>query len=537
MALLKFSNITISRSHAGQCPAPVVSHFNCRLAAGHIHFFLGPNGCGKTSLVKAVMHLHSLRRFQVQGAIDLLDQPIWRNGVVFDSTDRLRRFLLKHVGYITQNAYAALDPGLTLAQSFAEKETRLGQVAAADRAATIFRDLLAPAERAQGRWRRMLDRRPGRLSGGQRQLANIALSLSGRPALVIADEGFDSIDFSRLQGVLQFLIEQVRCHGATLLLTCHSYALIYQIQQMLADEPSAGASIQVHEFEAGFAARMQQAFARTRQQLQARWARPPAPVDAGDGRLRVHRFATRPGQIYPRSPFCLQLDQDLHIPAGAVVGLIGASGSGKSTFAQLMARAAIKTTPRLKPAPGRVQYSFQAPYPCFNPRRAPWRMLAEGRNGDRSRQADPAAVLVDHLDGAALIRRRPELQRQSGIYLSGGELQKLCLGRAIAWQPQFLLLDEPFSHLDVTAAGGLQRLFQARASRRGAIFLIMHDLCLALVLCDFLIMVADGRIGAADHVGNVLAHLRRTCCPAVDDGPWAALQSAMAIFGAAGADA
>ena len=89
--------------------------------------------------------------------------------------------------------------------------------------------------------------------------------------------------------------------------------------------------------------------------------------------------------------------------------------------------------------------------------------------------------------------------------LSGGERQRAMLARALAQQPDLLVLDEPTAHLDlrsqVECAGMLERLNRERAT---SILLVSHDLSLAAQLCDRLLLLAEGRIARLGPPDDVL---------------------------------
>jgi iron complex transport system ATP-binding protein len=88
--------------------------------------------------------------------------------------------------------------------------------------------------------------------------------------------------------------------------------------------------------------------------------------------------------------------------------------------------------------------------------------------------------------------------------LSGGERQRVFLARALAQEPQVLLLDEPTTHLDLRHQTGMYDVVQALCRERGlAVLAVLHDLNLAAVYCDRLVLMSEGRVrgeGAPDTV-------------------------------------
>ena len=105
---------------------------------------------------------------------------------------------------------------------------------------------------------------------------------------------------------------------------------------------------------------------------------------------------------------------------------------------------------------------------------------------------------MTHLEVGALAGRRLET-------LSGGELQRVVLARALAQEAPILLLDEPTSALDVGhRVGALERVEFLRRTRRLTVITVLHDLTLAAQFCDRLALMAGGRVVAVGEAGAVL---------------------------------
>lgn len=202
---------------------------------------------------------------------------------------------------------------------------------------------------------------------------------------------------------------------------------------------------------------------------------------------------------------------DLRVPDGAVVGLLGGNGSGKSSllrtvyramrpaagmvtvdgddvWRELSARAAARRTAAVTQMPGPLELSVREVVELGRaPHASGW-----GGLGDEDRAA--VARAVDAAGVAHLVHRRCST-------LSGGERQRVLLARALAGEPRLLVLDEPTNHLDVAAQHDLLGL--VRASGTSAV-VALHDLDLAGAYCDHVHVLAGGRVVAHGPVLDVL---------------------------------
>lgn len=210
----------------------------------------------------------------------------------------------------------------------------------------------------------------------------------------------------------------------------------------------------------------------------------------------------------------LTLDVDLDAPAGATTVVLGPNGAGKSTLLLAIAgvvpvergRVTLGSTVLDDPAAGVTRPAssrhlgvvFQGGLlfdhltvrenVAFGPR-------ATGT--PRERADATAALWLDRLDASHLADRRP-------AELSGGQAQRVALARALATEPRGLLLDEPFSALDVSGRAQLRRvLTDVLAAFDGPRVLVTHDPTEAFLLGDTIHVVEDGRtsqVGSPDEV-------------------------------------
>jgi NitT/TauT family transport system ATP-binding protein len=178
-------------------------------------------------------------------------------------------------------------------------------------------------------------------------------------------------------------------------------------------------------------------------------------------------------------------DVSLCVTAGQVISLVGPSGCGKTTLLHLCAGL-------LELSDGAIENSFTTPAVMFQqPRLLPWKSTLD--NIAIGLKARGVSLAERH-------RRAQELGLRMGLdeddlekypsELSGGMQQRAALARALALEPDLLLLDEPFSALDIGLKTELYRLLiEQLAQRQAAVLMITHDLMEAVRLSDTILLM------------------------------------------------
>jgi len=172
-------------------------------------------------------------------------------------------------------------------------------------------------------------------------------------------------------------------------------------------------------------------------------------------------------------------DFSLHIATGQIVGVVGPSGSGKTTILKLITGIQTPDSGTVTVAPGILGYVFQ------EPRLLPWRtaldnvavpLRAQGKTKTEAREA--AAHWLERVELGGFERYHP-------AELSGGMAQRVALARAFAVEPRILLMDEPFSGVDVTLKGSLMDILESIIrERKPTVVYVTHELTEALRLAD-----------------------------------------------------
>ena len=225
-----------------------------------------------------------------------------------------------------------------------------------------------------------------------------------------------------------------------------------------------------------------------------------------------------------RGPYLHAVDDvSIRIERGESVGLVGESGCGKSTLVRLVTRLldasegaivfnerdiggiAAKDFAR-RPERARIQMVFQDPTDSLNPRYTAFDCIAE-----------PIRLLTSvtgNLDArvaelAASVGLPPELLSRFPHQLSGGQKARVGIARALASEPELLILDEPTSALDVSVQAIILQLLARLRRERGLSYLfVSHDLNVVRLLCDRVVVMYLGRVIESGPAAELFAHPR-----------------------------
>jgi len=484
----------------------VVHGVNLSMAPGERLALVGESGSGKS--VTALSILHLLESARLSGSVR------WQGRELLTLGKReLQAIRGDEVAMIFQEPMTALNPLLTIGQQIAEVlelKKGLAKPLVWPRVLQLLQEtgIEEPGRRAHSY--------PHQLSGGQRQRAMVAMALASEPKLLLADEPTTALDANLRLQMLELLERLQQRTGMAVLLITHDLTLVKHFAQKIAVMEKG------HLVEQGDCLQVfaQPTHAYTRKLLSSKPDRTglvaapgtDSPVLLQARQLRVHYPMALPGMRgwFRQGRFTALLGADFSIRAGMTLGVMGESGSGKTSLAQAVL-GLIAHEGHLEfhgqqwsGRPGndqdlrrRVQVVFQDPFGSLSPRRTVGEIVAEGlqlhfpqlsaKETEQRVLATLAEVGLTPEDFPGLLSRYPHA-------FSGGQRQRIALARALVIEPRLLVLDEPTSALDVTVQQQILTLLQDLQKRRGvAYLLITHDLDVLRAMAHEVMVLQGGR--------------------------------------------
>jgi peptide/nickel transport system ATP-binding protein len=532
-----------------------VEHVNVTVAKGQTVGIVGESGSGKSVTSYAVMRILDRAGHIADGAIDF-------NGVDIRAAgeESMRELRGREISMIFQNPRAALNPIRKVGHQI--EDVLMEHVKASSQDVTQKAiEILEQVRIARPRER--YHAYPFELSGGMCQRIVIALALACRPQLLIADEPTTGLDVTTQKAVMELVVELTRERGMSTILITHDLGLaatycdqVVVMEKGKVVETATSRTIFTAP-EHAYTRKLMRATPRPgktlRDLLPEDTAFPPEPAKLP---ANVMSFAEKVNEQkpllvveklvkeYPRKGFegfggalkkafkrkpapepemFRAVDGiSFTINRGESVGLVGESGCGKSTTSTMVMRLIDKTSGTITfngenigdiPANEfarsatrrRIQMVFQDPTDSLNPRFSAARAIA-----------DPIMRLGDLKGGAAVRARCEELARQVGLpielldrfphQLSGGQKARVGIARAIAMQPDLVILDEPTAALDVSVQAVVLNLLQELKESLGMSYLfVSHDLNVVRLLCDRVIVMKTGKIVEEGQTERVLS--------------------------------
>ena len=537
--ILNIENLTLE---AGQ--KQLIRGISLRLEKGKFTGLVGESGSGKTLTALSVLRLLPAAVRMTDGTIRFY--PAGHRGETVDLASlpekKLNHIRGHKISMIFQEPMTSLNPSMRCGQQVAEViRMHLGgdHRSVRSRVLKLFGEVKLPDPASAYRsW-------PHQLSGGQKQRVMIAMALATNPELIIADEPTTALDVTVQKSILDLLAELRDKYRLTILFITHDLMVLKQIADHMlimyrGEVVESGTTHQIlmspeHPYTKGLIA--------CKPRLEVAPYRLPTLADFMAGRKPDTRTLDKP-EISFNDPPLLSIrnlnkwyslhrgkrivravrDVSFDVYRGETVGLVGESGCGKTTLGRTILQLIEATSgdidyegkdlmsysgSALRKIRRKIQVVFQDPYSSLSPRMTAGEIILEPMrihqtgNSSRERKARMQKLLEQVGLLASDANRYPH-------EFSGGQRQRIGIARALACEPDFVILDEPVSALDVSVQAQILNLLNELKQAYGLTYIfISHDLTVVKYMSDRILVMKDGAIvetGRADAVYEKPAH-------------------------------
>jgi peptide/nickel transport system ATP-binding protein len=506
----------------------ILRGINLEVGDGECLAIIGESGAGKTTLGLSIMRLLN---GNTGGKITLGDTDIFSL-----SEEEMRHLRWNRVAMAFQSAQNRLNPTHRILDQVAEpliSHGLKGRAQAKEKAAELLL--------ATGIQKDKLSYYPHELSGGEQQRVLLAMALIGDPELLILDEPVSSLDARSRVEVTSFLKQVIA--GRTSLVVTHNFAtaarlasktatlyggrivelgqtsqvllkprhpytraLLRSYPNMTTVKDLQGIKGKMDRSVAGcaFHPRCTQAIPICREQM-------PALQEYDKRFIACHRGGIIPAlaatEISKSFKTLKAVDNvSLILEHGETLALVGQSGSGKTTLAKMLAGILepdtgevlierMKADQREKGFHRTVQLVFQNPGEALSHRLTVLESVREPLEiqgiGTRAERDETARKIIEEVELPTTEKFLDEYPH----HLSGGELQRVNIARALVLNPQVLIADEPTAFLDSSIQAKILKLLMSLQENRGlSVLFITHDIAVARKISDHIAVMQEGRI-------------------------------------------
>ncbi|WP_084268683.1 ABC transporter ATP-binding protein [Oceanobacillus damuensis] len=474
--LLEVKNLSLSfiqyKKGLRETKLQVVRDLNMTIHKGEIVAVIGASGSGKSLLANAVLGIlpdHAL----LDGTLNYKGEAL--------TSDRQRQLRGNQISLIPQSVNA-LDPLMKTGKQV-QSVIRKGNKKKAQQ--SIFAEVGLPIGTAE--------KYPFELSGGMARRVLASTAMASGADLIIADEPTPGLDPKVLNETVGYM-KQLALDGKGIMFITHDIETALKIADRVVVFKE-GKTVEIADANnfTGNGEKLKHSFTKQLWNAMPQNAfiegvnlqgRLPESIETDGQGLKVERISYH----YGKNPYLFR-DLELYVKPGEAVGLHGYSGSGKSTMAQIIAGYLKSETGRIsvngKTASGSknpVQLVWQHPEKVINPR---WQM---------SKVLREAGMTDNGLLGELGIRQ--EWLSRWPSELSGGELQRFCVARALHKDTKYIIADEMTTMLDpITQAHLWQTILRLADERNIGVLAISHDY-------DLLKRVSNRMINF-NHITNV----------------------------------
>jgi peptide/nickel transport system ATP-binding protein len=536
--LLACNNLNIS--FGKKTLKKVVDEVSFFVAKDEILGIVGESGSGKSVTSMAIMGLLPRDSSRVTGSIQFVGEEL----LTLKSRE-LQKMRGNEIAMIFQEPMSALNPSINCGNQVAEMlhiHLKLSRAEAKKETLSLFEKVKLP------RPKEIYNSYPHQISGGQMQRVMIAMAISCKPKLLIADEPTTALDVTVQREVLLLLKELQKETGMSLIFISHDLALVSEIAQrvVVMYKGKVEEVGTVNEIFKQPKSIYTKALLAARPTLDKRLHLLPTISSLAEKKfipkeITPQERALHHKKLYLNAPL-LEIqnlekyyyqkpllfgkkqtvkavdDVSFSVFEGETVGLVGESGCGKSTLGKTILQLEIATggkvffrgkeithlkSHEIRQLRKDIQIIFQDPYSSLNPRLTigqaimePMKVHGIGSSDYQRRSKTKELLTRVGLDESYFDRYPHEL--------SGGQRQRVGIARTIALEPKLVICDESVSALDISVQAQVLNLLNELKNDFGFTYIfISHDLAVVKFMADQLIVMNQGKIeeiGDADEI-------------------------------------
>lgn len=506
--LLEVENLRISFS-TGDSLLEVVSDVSFDIDHGQTIGIVGESGSGKSVSARAIMQL--LGNNAEVGS----ESVIKFNGedILSKSEKEMRRIRGNDIGMIFQDPMTSLNPTMKVGKQISETiriHENASKKEAAARAKEIMRLVGIPNVDER------FDQYPFEFSGGMRQRIIIAIALACSPKLLIADEPTTALDVTIQAQILDLLKDIQEKTGTSILLITHDFGVVANMCEKIVvmnqgRVVESGTTSEIFTSpKEDYTKKLLAAIPNLHEEKSPESKEKLIQIYSGtrEKLMEVNKLAKH----FPigRKNTLKAVDSiSFDIYKGETLGLVGESGSGKSTTGRTLLRLHEATSgetffegedlntykkKQMKEMRKKVQFVFQDPYSSLNPRKKVEDIIGEAL--DIHKLAKSKKLRRERVEELlTLVGLDKSFSQRFPHEFSGGQRQRIGIARALAVEPEFIVLDEPLSALDASVQLTIVDLLEELQRKLNLTYLfIAHDLATVKKLSDRVAVMYKGQI-------------------------------------------
>lgn len=530
---LKDLNITFSSS-GGDVHA--VRGANLEVYPGETVAIVGESGSGKSTTAMSIIGLLP-KNGKIEGGSILFNGE----DLTKASEKRFQQIRGAEIGLVPQDPMSNLNPVWKIGAQVTESLKANNALDGADKDEKVAQ-LLSEAGLPDAA--KKAKQYPHEFSGGMRQRALIGIGLAARPQLLIADEPTSALDVTVQRKILDHLASLTEELGTAVLLVTHDLGLAAERAEHLVVMHrgrivESGPSQEIlQDPQHPYTQRLVQAAPSINT---ARYSDNVTVNENGDG---ADSQSTSSEPPRADNDFVIEVanltkefaqrgrgkdgfkavdDVSFNVRRGTTLAMVGESGSGKSTIANMVLQLLEPTSGTIKfngedvskfskkqlfNLREKMQVVFQNPYGSLDPMYSIYKSIEEPlilhKRGNRKERQKRVAELLDMVAmPASAMQRFPN-------ELSGGQRQRIAIARAMALNPEVLVLDEAVSALDVLVQDQILKLLQNLQDEHNLSYLfITHDLAVVRQSADDVVVLQNGKLVEKDTTENLFRNAQQ----------------------------